>query len=472
MKFSFQTLLLLTGLSLSFSACKKDDDKIDTPPTEKFAMTSENGMMTISGATSESITLTAGTKYLLKGFVYVRDGATLTIPAGTIIKGDKDSKGSLVVQRGGKLMAMGTAASPIVFTSNRAAGSRAPGDWGGVILCGRAAVNLPGGEGRIEGGPDASYGGASAPNNADNSGMLQYVRIEYAGIALTDNNEINGLTLGGVGSGTTIDHVQVTDCGDDAFEWFGGSVNCKYLVAHRTLDDMFDTDNGFSGKVQYCLGIAQPDRADASTSNGFESDNNSSGTAATPQTSAMFANVTLLGPIQTTGYNALFGRGAHLRRNTALSLYNTVLAAWKEGIRLDDQSGNSSLSEGNLTAGRMKLMGVVIAGSPSGKATTVFTGVTGPPPLPASTFDFTTAFNAALNQNTVVADATTALGMSADAYNLTAPNLLPIGGSMLLDASMAATLPVGFEAAPFRGAFGTTNWTAGWTNFNPQTTVY
>ncbi len=475
MKFSFRTLLLLAGLSLSFSACKDDDDDDDTTPVENLSMVEENGMTTITGSTTQSVTFSAGKKYFLKGFVYVRDGATLTIEPGTIIKGDKVSKASLIIQRGGKINAAGTAASPIVFTSDKAPGSRAPGDWGGIIICGRAAVNLPGGEGRIEGGPDANYGGGSSPNDADNSGVMKYVRIEYAGVAFQTDNEINGLTLGGVGSGTTLDHIQVTDCGDDSFEWFGGSVNASYLVAHRTTDDMFDTDNGFSGKVQFCLGIAQPDRADASRSNGFESDNNSGGTTATPRTAAQFANVTLLGPgpVPTTGtFNPDFGRGAHLRRNTAQSLLNTVLVSWPTGILLDDASTTSSLSEGALTSGAMKLQGIVIAASPAGKALALYGGSsTATPPVPASTYDFATVFNTPANKNLIAADIAAA-GISPAAFTLTAPNLLPAPGSPLLDASQAATLPSGFVSTSYRGAFGTTDWTTGWTNFNPQATAY
>ncbi|UOQ65881.1 hypothetical protein [Hymenobacter volaticus] len=163
-------------------------------------------------------TLSRNTIYLLQGFVYVPNGVTLTIEPGTIIKGDKVSKGSLIVQRGGRLIADGTPTQPIVFTSNQPAGSRAAGDWGGIILCGSAPQNLPG-DPTIEGGPVANFGGTNA---ADNSGILRYVRIEFPGVEFVANNEINGLTLGGVGSGTIIDYVQVSYSGDDSYEWFGG----------------------------------------------------------------------------------------------------------------------------------------------------------------------------------------------------------------------------------------------------------
>lgn len=170
--------------------------------------------------------------YLLKGWVYIADGAELTIEPGTIIKGDKQTKAALIAERGGKLIAKGTATEPIVFTSEEAAGSRKPGDWGGIILCGKAKNNQT--EQQIEGGPRTKHGGA---DDADNSGALSYVRIEFAGYPFQKDKEINGLTLGSVGSGTEIDHVQVSYSNDDSFEWFGGTVNCKYLVAYKGWDD-------------------------------------------------------------------------------------------------------------------------------------------------------------------------------------------------------------------------------------------
>ena len=166
------------------------------------------------------------------------------------VPGDKQTKAALIAERGGKLIAKGTATEPIVFTSEEVAGSRKPGDWGGIILCGKAKNNQT--EQQIEGGPRTKHGGA---DDADNSGALSYVRIEFAGYPFQKDKEINGLTLGSVGSGTEIDHVQVSYSNDDSFEWFGGTVNCKYLVAYKGWDDDFDTDNGFSGKVQYGLSL-------------------------------------------------------------------------------------------------------------------------------------------------------------------------------------------------------------------------
>ncbi len=237
-----------------------------------------------------NVTLKADTQYNLRGFVYVTDGAVLTIEPGTVIKGEKKSNATLIVERGGKIIAEGTKEKPIVFTSQSASGARKPGDWGGLIILGKAPNNK--GDMSIEGGVRSMHGGTDA---ADNSGILKYVRIEFAGIEYSIDNEINGLTLGS--NGTVIDYVQVSHSGDDSFEWFGGTVNARHIIAYGTWDDCFDADNGFSGNVQYALSVRNPRVADKSGSNGFESDNNSDGAATSPYTAAVFANVSLFGPV-------------------------------------------------------------------------------------------------------------------------------------------------------------------------------
>lgn len=227
----------------------------------------------------------------MKGWVYIASGAKLRIPAGTIIKGDKQTKAALIVEPGGYVEMKGTKEAPIVMTSEEAPGNRKPGDWGGLIICGKAKNNE--GTKQIEGGPRTTFGG---DNDSDNSGIYQYIRVEFAGYPFKTDQEINGITFGSVGSGTTIDHLQVSYSNDDSYEWFGGTVNCRYLVAYKGWDDEFDTDNGFSGTVQYCLSIRDPRIADTSQSNGFESDNNASGTETAPFTTATFKNITFIGP--------------------------------------------------------------------------------------------------------------------------------------------------------------------------------
>lgn len=309
----------------------------------------------VTGEINADTHWTADMHILLSGYVYVTSGHTLTIDAGTIIKGDKATKGALIIEQGAKIIAVGTAAKPIVFTSNQPQGQRNYGDWGGVILCGKAPVNwtaapktdgtsgtVPSGFGQIEGGPRSLYGGTDVH---DNSGALSYVRIEFGGVAFSQDNEINGLTLGGVGDGTAIDHIQVSFAGDDSYEWFGGSVNGKYLIAHRGLDDDFDTDNGFSGKVQYAVGLRDPNVADQSGSKGFESDSYQSSTNKTQPTTAVFSNVTIIGGVvnpNSTAYDPQFVSAIHNRKGSEQKYFNCVFAAYPAGLLISNEIGSTS----------------------------------------------------------------------------------------------------------------------------------
>lgn len=272
--------------------------------------------------------------------VYVKNNATLTIAPGTIIRGDKLTQGTLIITRGAKILADGTAANPIVFTSNEAVGARNEGDWGGLVLLGLAKNNQPGGVANIEGivpTTDSQYGGNF---DNDNSGILRYVRVEFAGIALEPNKEINGITFGSVGNLTTVDYVQVTLSGDDSFEWFGGTVNCKHLIAYRGLDDDFDCDFGFRGKVQFALSIRDKDLYDApGDSNAFECDNDAAGSTAQPKTRPIFSNVTLVGA-KGNGTTALptgekFEKAFRLRRNSAVSVLNSLVTGWEKGLSIE-----------------------------------------------------------------------------------------------------------------------------------------
>ncbi len=330
--------------------------------------------MTVTGNITSNTTWTTGQTVLLSATCFVKNNATLTIQPGVVIRGDKSVTGAgLFITTGSKLIANGTATAPIVFTSDQAAGARSLGDWGGVILMGLATNNSPAGTGTltnaagtnyIEGLPissDTQYGGI---NDADNSGSLQYVRIEFGGYVYQPNKEINGLTFGAVGSGTTIDNIQVSFSNDDSYEWFGGAVNCKHLVAYRGLDDDWDTDNGYHGNVQFALGVRDPNISDnpsVSTSEGFESDNDPNGTTATPLTSAIFTNVTDIGPLRgvlTATAASGFQRGARIRRNSNLKIYNSILMDHKtRGLYVD-----GSLCEGNANTGALKFMNNIVAG--------------------------------------------------------------------------------------------------------------
>jgi hypothetical protein len=319
---------------------------------------------------------------LLQNKIYVRNSATLTIAPGTIIRGDKATQGSLIVTRGAKLNAIGTLANPIIFTSNEGIGNRNEGDWGGIVLLGLARNNQPGGVANIEGivpTTDTQYGGSF---DNDNSGTIKYVRIEFAGIALEPNKEINGLTCGSVGSATTIDFVQVSHSGDDSFEWFGGTVNCKHLIAYRGLDDDFDTDFGFRGKIQFALSIRDKDVSDAiGDSNSFESDNDAAGSAGQPKTAAIFSNVTSVGP-KGNGSIVLpvgekFEKAFRLRRNTAVSCFNSLVVGWEKGLSIEgtpvvnNVNGDTLLFSNNVLAGFTNNTNTIYnAGTTGGAAST------------------------------------------------------------------------------------------------------
>jgi len=392
--------------------------------------------------------------YVLFDKIFVKNGATLTIEAGTIIKGDKSTKGALIITRDGMIDAQGTACQPIVFTSDQAAGSRAAGDWGGLLILGEGIVNTASGTGIIEGGftaPDGEYGGSNA---ADNSGILSYVRIEFCGIAFTTNNETNGLTMGGVGSGTTIDHVMVAYAGDDGFEWFGGSVNCKYLVSHRVLDDDYDTDFGFNGMVQFAVAIRAANTADVSGSNAFESDNDGTGSNNTPNTKPLFSNVTILGPSENGTPNSNYRRAFHIRRNSRCSIYNSVACGFPTGIFIDGSS-----SQNAATANDLQMENSVIANMTSNYN---------------STFE-DTYYNDAGRNNEVYAN-TSSLGFITNYNSITNPKLAVSNSSILLsgaDFSNSRLTDPFFTSVSYRGAFDDgCPWTDRWCDFSPQNNDY
>ncbi len=430
-------------------------------------------------------TLEKGT-YTLKGWVYVADGAELTIAAGTVIKGDKETMAALIVERGGKIHATGTASEPIVFTSEQEAGSRRPGDWGGIILCGKAANNQT--EMQIEGGPRTKHGGS---DDSDNSGELQYVRIEFAGYPFEKDKEINGLTMGSLGSGTTIDHVQVSYSNDDSFEWFGGTVSPKYLIAYKGWDDEFDTDNGFSGNVQYALSIRDSRIADTSQSNGFESDNNASGSSATPYTTATFSNVTFIGPKlvdasfeNTTDYinggdmnpnngSALgrFQSAMQIRRASRLNCYNSIAVGYPIGLILDGEKGDTpdAASNGEINLKNIIFAGMDVIGSDANKEYSdvlITYDADGNKVTDETQQSYShTFFELAENNNKAYNNVD---DLSLDADN----HYMPLSGSPVL--TYGFTNPgSSFDQVSFVGAFDSSNdWTSGWANFDPQNTAY
>jgi len=497
--------ILMAAATLT-SCSSSDDNETPTPKPTGYNWTTDGGLKAADG-----ILFTSGTEdpngkeigngnqefvftgkqtikkgtYTLKGWVYIANGAQLTIEPGTVIKGDKGTKASLIVERGGKLVAQGTASEPIVFTSAQAKGSRKPGDWGGIILCGKAQNNQA--EMQIEGGPRTKHGG---DDNADNSGVLSYVRIEFAGYPFEKDKEINGLTFGSVGSGTQVDHVQVSYSNDDSYEWFGGQVNCKYMVAFKGWDDDFDTDNGYSGKVQFGLVVRDSKIADTSQSNGFESDNSADGSAVSPYTTATFSNITFVGPKldaafqNTVDYitggtmnpnngSALgkFQAAMQIRRNSRLNCFNSVALGYPIGLILDNQKGNTqgAATAGNLRINNVWFAGMDVTGSDANKLyeDVLVTGydASSKPVTDATKKSFSSTWFNAQSGNKVLATIAE-LGMQANGY-------MPSAGSALLTAAMFTGLDSWFTQVPYIGAFkaGDT-WLNGWTNFDPENTDY
>jgi hypothetical protein len=455
-------LLTLTAIiGLLSSGCRKIEmdggTTVVTPTTG-----TENTIL--EGRITENRTLKAGNTYKLRGLVYVTNGAVLTIEPGTKIVGETGQRGGLIITRNAKISADGTIDKPIVFTSESATPQR--GDWAGVVILGNAPVNASfngvQGVGEIEGGINNSdglglYGGT---NPADNSGILRYVRIEYAGYAFLPDKEINGLTFGGVGNQTVVDYVQVSYANDDSFEWFGGTVNCKHLISFRTLDDDFDTDNGFSGKVQFGIVLRDSSVADISKSEAFESDNDANGSSLTPQTSAVFSNITALGPKATlanTGNN-LFVWGAQIRRNSSISIFNSLIMGWPTGLYIDATKGTPT---DNNIPGSLFVQNTIIAGSP----TAVLYGASTTAPTGATTASINTWFNTAAYGNSVLTN-NTEVGLTAP-FNYTAPDFNPAAGSPAAAGGIFTHAKLnGLTNVNYKGACAVGDtWWKNWTKF-------
>lgn len=418
-----------------------------TPPGGTTAAVNCTGSTCeVKGEIKESTTFASDKTYVLKNLVFVLPPAVLTIEAGTTIKGDRGS--ALIVARGAKLSAVGTASAPIVFTSNQPVGQRNRGDWGGVVLLGRATINVTGGENNIEGIADTDdrgkYGGT---DDEDSSGTLKYIRIEFAGFELTPNNELNGLTCGGCGRGTVLDYIQVHRGADDGIELFGGTVDLKHVVITLPNDDGLDWDFGWRGRAQFV--VVQQEAANGN--NGYEADNNADNNTATPMSKPTIYNATLVGSDADPSATADTQRGMVLRRGTGGLLYNHVVIGFsKTAIDVRDDATVANTASGDLMV----------------KNSLFFSNGANDIDFPQSdigpgSFDEDVFFKAQTMTNQFGTDPQ--LGAP---FNLTAPDWLPAAGSVAL--SSGATPPSdGFfdTSATFIGAFGAVNWAAGWTAF-------
>lgn len=456
---------------LAFFSCDKNDP-ID--PTDN--------LNELTGDLSTR-TLTADKKWLLKGQVFVRSGQVLTIEPGTVILGDKRTRATLIIDKGGKIEANGTLEKPIVFTSAQDAGVRDRGDWGGLVILGNANVNQP--NAAIEGiTPPIIFGTIqSTANDNESSGTLRYVRVEFGGIELTPNNETNSITTGGVGRGTVMEYCQVSFGGDDGFEFFGGTHNAKYLVSFCTWDDDFDIDYGWSGNVQYGLAVRYPSFADQSQSNGIETDNGPNDNNVTPYTDGVLSNITIIGPSAPVSpanpVSANYGFGADLRRRVGLSVFNSVIVGFARGVRMNQQSVVEQYQNGVGV-----LANNILWASSAANAYQAGTGVT--------VADVEAIWTNAANGNTTVTGAATVdlfnqIGVKADWFYGTRlaeqypsnPDFTVTSGTAATGASFAhpkfseANRTGSFDkSVTHRGAFGTTDWTNGWAEFAPVDREY
>ncbi len=476
--------VLFAAILLSCRKIEVDGDTVFVPqPGGGGGTGGTRQTIALRGRIDSNMTLTTANDYTIDGLTYIMPNRTLTIQPGVTVKANftGSNVAALVITRGAKINASGTATQPIVFTS--ANPNPRSGDWGGIIMLGRARVNTTSTAGAgtfvVEGGINNAdgLGVAGGTDDDDSSGVLRYARIEYAGYAFQPDQEINSLTMAAVGRKTVIEYVQVSHAKDDAFEWFGGTVNCRYLIAYKTQDDDFDTDNGFSGSVQFGLIFRDSSIADISRSEAFESDNDASGTNNTPKTLAVFSNVTAIGPRAATTNigNPLYLAGAQIRRNSGISIYNSVFMGWPQGLLIDDTRG---LVSDDITDSTLRFSGNLIAGTatPFG-----YTGAAAG--MSSATLD--AHFRSAFYKNTVLAN-NEQVGYTRP-FDYTNPDFSPF-------ASANVNIP-GFPSGPnpvvgannvtftetrisersfiqtvnFRGAIGPSgeanNWYKGWTRF-------
>ncbi len=400
-------------------------------------------VIVVTGSITGTETWTSTSYYVLRGAVFVPEGATLNIGAGTTIIGESGSVGTLIVLRGGRLNAVGTAAQPVVFTSDQAVGQRGRGDWGGLIINGRARVNFGSGEAAGE-GDTGVYGGT---DDNDNSGILRYVRVEFSGVEFSPDNELNGIAFQAVGRGTQVDHVQAHMSRDDAMEWFGGTADGKYLVMSNAADDSVDWTFGWTGRLQYVAVTQRGDDAD----NGIEADNNEFNNNVLPRSHPQIYNITLCGdPDRNEGGES--PRGANIRRGTAFTIRNFLVTGFKTvGFQIETTNTATTSQVDNGTS----QMG---AGVSWGIAT----------PMHASVTTYITSGRFP-NIRTGVEPGVSTTACS----NHAAPNFQPSSVATLAGGQLAPIQPPNdgfFEPVTFIGAVPpapAANWMDGWTAF-PQ----
>jgi hypothetical protein len=441
-------------LSLSLAAACGDDgdsDPIDPPPPPPPP---GDNTIRLNDNITTNTTFTADKKYIIPRLkqLFVQPGATLTIQPGTVVQGEEGS--ALVVTRGAKIMAEGTAAKPIVFTTAQPDNAKTRGFWGGVLILGAAPINVnalstpPSQEATFEAFtaaiPEGKFGGN---NPEDNSGVLKYVRIEFAGFNFVADREFNNLTLCGVGRGTTLDYIQVHAGSDDGIEFFGGTVNIKHLISSQNGDDGFDTDNGWNGKAQYVvIQNVSPDGA-REASNGYESDNHAAAVSyvAEPRTLPTIFNATVIGDATYTGGASFAGV---FRRGTGGRYENHIFYGFPVGPEFRDDATRAQLTAGNLSFKNNIMFNNGMNNSNL------------PLPQPTNDIDESLFYDTSVR----LVDP----GLPAAVLSKTAPSFQPAAASNAFTGYSTPTDPF-FDAAPFVGAMGAQDWSAGWAAY-PQPT--
>jgi hypothetical protein len=421
-----------------------------SPPTNKID--------TLQGNITSDLMLDVNTHYILNGQVYVKNNATLTIPAGitvSVVKSDvRENKGVLVITKGSKLFINGTLDKPVVFTS--AATTKSPGDWGAIILLGKAPTNI--GTGNIAGlvvSADTEFGGTVSD---DNSGSIKYLRLEYCGGINPDNEDewlvdkASGLCLESVGSATTIDNVMVEHSNDDAFQFVGGTVNATHLIGYNNGDDDFDFDLGYTGKLQYLISYrTELTSTHALRANGIESYNDEVPTANLPLTRPVISNITIIGPQGMETVKTNLNQGVYIRKGTSFVVQNSIIAEYPQG--------------GLMVCNKTRPVLLNDAGSEfkynlvhSDSASRTFSWDKGYAVVGDTVLrDF--ALNT-VNNNTLIQQSAD-LKLKA-MYAVNGPDLTPGDGSVALTGAnfVGADFATFFTPVTYRGAIGSTNWAA------------
>jgi hypothetical protein len=423
----------------------------------------------LTGVISANTTLSKKSCYLLKGFVYITNNATLFIEPGTVIRGDKDSRAVLVICKGSKIRALGTETEPIVFTSNQPKGLRNPGDWGGIMILGNSGINNNlTGSAVAEGVANTELGAFGGNDPEDDSGILRYVRIEFPGFKyITNEKEHNGLTMCGAGRKTKVEFIQISFSKDDSFEWFGGTVNCNNLISFKAQDDDFDVTNGFSGSLQFGIALRNPGLKDVSGSSGIEADSYNKGEENVYNskilTRCIFSNFTLISPEPTKDQSmsniAQNKYGVSIKNSAQIGVYNSLIMGFQNAFYIGGAESESFIEDNSI---KLKNNFVVGAIAPLKAEVTTQTDINKLFVLPQFNNTYFKVYDKVILK---------------DPFNQTSPVFTPYSSSFLINSASFKELKkyteptVAYDKVDFIGALGTSDWTKGWTNFTPNATI-